>query len=160
MARNWLSMNTSICCHATQKITIWIAVCFPLRVNRPLFGWPCGEGLGKYQRYKSVLSCMWLGFIHTNTQVNLIRIISLNCVLFQNALKPMSGFAPRSSKACQLQSNSRPCRRSALYSIYWLAPLRDETIWPSRVILYQMCHIFVHLCSKWDSIESTENRNC
>ena len=24
--------------------------------------------------------------------------------------------------------------------------------------LYHICYIFLHMCSKWDSIESTENR--
>ena len=25
---------------------------------------------------------------------------------------------------------------------------------------YHMCYIFLHMCSKWDSIDSTENRKC
>ena len=37
-------------------------------------------------------------------------------VQFQNTLKPMKGPESRSSEGCQLQSNSKPCRRSELYS--------------------------------------------
>ena len=29
------NVKTRICCHATQKIMVWIAVCFLLRVNNP-----------------------------------------------------------------------------------------------------------------------------
>ena len=54
-----------------------------------------------------------------------------------------------------------PCKLTTYGTLFFTLVVKTTPVRLDHVeSLYHMCYIFVHACSKWELIESTENRKC